>query len=225
MSLRVRTSHGRQAACRCPDQFRCRPEMHSTMNLCHQLHAITKPALSMLRQTRFQASLGLLLLLSGVAHAFACGAPPDLLPQLVEKSGHIVRGVMHLDSGETRISVTRTLKGDAKATIHLDRKSLGSGELAIKFTEGEECLLFLQTAGDDGMTPLLGVFGKAKLPYARPNGLLATTNLADLTEVVAKIQTAYSLPGLEQRLRSIVSMLRSTDDLTALVGLHASRTT
>jgi hypothetical protein len=180
---------------------------------------------STIRHIRLHAHLGLLLLLLGAGRCFASRGGPESLPSLVAKSAQIVRGVVHLNSGATTIAVTRTFKGDVNTTIRLDPKSLDSfRESEIKFAEGEECLLFLQAPGTNGLTPLLSYSGDAKWPQPERPGIQGRADLAKLSKVVASIQSLLSLPDLEQRLRAIVSMLRSTDDLTVLVGLQAART-
>jgi hypothetical protein len=180
---------------------------------------------STIRLFGLYAHLGLLLLLLGVGRCFASRGGPESLPELVAKSAQIVRGVVHLNSGATMIAVTQTFKGDVNSTIHLDPKSMDSfRENEIKFVEGEECLLFLQAPGTNGLTPLLNYSEDAKWPRPERPGIQGRANLAKLSEVVASTQTLLSLPDLEQRLRAIVAMLRSTDDLTVLVGLQAAKT-
>jgi hypothetical protein len=181
---------------------------------------------STIRLFGLHAHLGLLLLLLGAGRCFAFSkGGAGVLPEWVAKSAQIVRGVVHLNSGATTIAVTRTFKGDVNTTIRLDPKSMDSfRENEIKFAEGEECLLFLQAPGTNGLTPLLSYSEDAKWPKPERPGIQGRADLAKLSEVVASTQSLLSLPDLEQRLRAIVAMLRSTDDLTALVGLQAAKT-
>ena len=169
--------------------------------------------------------LGLLLLLLGAGRCFATRGGPESLPELVAKSAQIVRGVVHLNSGATTLAVTQTFKGDVNTTIRLDPKSMDSyKENEIKFAEGEECLLFLQPPSTNGLTPLLNYSEDAKWPKPGRPGIQGRADLARLSEVVTSIQALLSLPDLEQRLRAIVAMLRSKDDLTVLVGLQVAKT-
>jgi hypothetical protein len=180
---------------------------------------------STIRLFGLHAHLGLLLLLLGASRCFASRGGPESLPELVAKSAQIVRGVVHLKPGATTIAVLRTFKGDVNTTIRLDPKSMDSfRENEIKFAEGEECLLFLQAPGTNGLTPLLSYSEDAKWPKPERPGIQGRADLAKLSDVVAFTQSLLSLPDLEQRLRAIVAMLRSTDDLTVLVGLQAVKT-
>ncbi|MCF7730653.1 MAG: hypothetical protein K9N23_03155 [Akkermansiaceae bacterium] len=180
---------------------------------------------STIRRFALHAHLVLLLLLLGAGRCFAFSKGGQMLPELVAKSAQIVRGVVHLNSGATTIAVTQTFKGDVNTTIRLNPKSMDSfRENEIKFAEGEECLLFLQAPGTNGLTPLLSYSEDAKWPKPERPGIQGRADLAKLAEVVASTQTLLSLPDLEQRLQAIVAMLRSTDDLTVLVGLQAAKT-
>jgi len=186
---------------------------------------MTTLCFSTIRHMRLHAHFGLLLLLLGAGRCFAFSTGGQMLPELVAKSAQIVRGVVHLNSGATTIAVTQTFKGDVNTTIRLDPKSMDSfRENEIKFAEGEECLLFLQAPGTNGLTPLLSYSEDAKWPKPERPGIQGRADLAKLAEVVASTQTLLSLPDLEQRLQAIVAMLRSTEDLTVLVGLQAAKT-